>query len=783
MLPDLRDDFARLLENLPTDHSKRRTLLLVNEACSRDGSFLERRPTTLFQTLWNTCFWSAADDEQSNQTTDDTDTTFPLRKLVERWRNEKTVSSHGHVWLQSLAPFGPSLGQQHGMILASGGPTYTGLGLSSDGERIAAASSSGYISLWETVSNTLIMHLDAGFEYIGFSHTGHLKTPKHALEGVVFSPDGTRIASQTAVNDLFLWDGEDYQRVHNPDCRGGSSGWSGSPLVFLSNGLLVATVLDTVNVRIRSALDGSGVCTLTGRCRVRQLLGASGGSILVVLYDDRSVWLWNSDNHTAYSLHHLIASTTADVSAITFKLSSDGTRLLVLDSSSHSLRIFQLDLTDGYRLDSYELMSLEGEVILSWSIRVAPLGQFVAALTEAQHLLIWNLSTAQVARHPIPNGQIASVTFGRCDEALTVAYSFGTIIYMLLDSNVLHTYTFPFAISQAAAIFSNDLRFLILGKDEQGHDTVIRVVSADDGRKSPRSPSGYKVRRVPSSLPIGFGDDGSCFCGILEQGDFVVWRSEDAKVLRNGVVDDCFDFCVASRMNLAAIAAGDSWGDSTISIRVLPKLNTVCEVRLFERLWRLAFSADGDRIAAIVGKCTEDTRVVLYDAQSGKKIRELPAGNDEKGWCLSLAFSPDGSKIATGGGYRGIRVWDAADGQLLKTIETEAGNEEIRFSTDGTHLILHPEDCGMMAYEIATGKCVEAVYGGSLSEMVLRHSCMGGLAATRAEIGDLHIIRYPGRKVIGWLPSGVSYVQFDQNNKYRVGVSSNGFTLFQLHGS
>lgn len=53
---DLAMDFTRAGERLPADHPARRHLRLIAQALRSDLHFLARRPTTLFQCLWNRCW-------------------------------------------------------------------------------------------------------------------------------------------------------------------------------------------------------------------------------------------------------------------------------------------------------------------------------------------------------------------------------------------------------------------------------------------------------------------------------------------------------------------------------------------------------------------------------------------------------------------------------------------------------------------------------------------------------------------------------------------------------
>jgi hypothetical protein len=57
MIFDLAKDFSAATTAMPADHPKQRMLSLLEEAIRRDIHFIARHPTTLFQCMWNTCWW------------------------------------------------------------------------------------------------------------------------------------------------------------------------------------------------------------------------------------------------------------------------------------------------------------------------------------------------------------------------------------------------------------------------------------------------------------------------------------------------------------------------------------------------------------------------------------------------------------------------------------------------------------------------------------------------------------------------------------------------------
>jgi WD40 repeat protein len=105
-----------------------------------------------------------------------------------------------------------------------------------------------------------------------------------------------------------------------------------------------------------------------------------------------------------------------------------------------------------------------------------------------------------------------------------------------------------------------------------------------------------------------------------------------------------------------------------------------------------AYSPDGKLLALARGGEVDGTngKVYLFDPASGKKIRELVPGH--LNGATALAFHPDGKHLASAGRDTTVRIWNTADGKLVKELGKPRGGQfkdwiqGISFSGDGRWL-------------------------------------------------------------------------------------------------
>jgi WD40 repeat protein len=72
----------------------------------------------------------------------------------------------------------------------------------------------------------------------------------------------------------------------------------------------------------------------------------------------------------------------------------------------------------------------------------------------------------------------------------------------------------------------------------------------------------------------------------------------------------------------------------------------------------------------------------LWDVATGQAVRTLH-GNS----CYDVAFSPDGSLLATAGCDLTVKLWKVASGRLVRTLPHGGEVVSVVFSPDGTLLV------------------------------------------------------------------------------------------------
>lgn len=126
------------------------------------------------------------------------------------------------------------------------------------------------------------------------------------------------------------------------------------------------------------------------------------------------------------------------------------------------------------------------------------------------------------------------------------------------------------------------------------------------------------------------------------------------------------------------------------------------------------FSPDNQSLIAVA----DNQEISLWDTNSGNKIRNFDIHNYQKDveYATDASFTPDGKTLITGGfnkePYQGIiKMWNANDGTLLRTIVDGQSIDCLAISHDGQKLATGNFDHTVKIWEIATGKLLRILVG------------------------------------------------------------------------
>jgi WD40 repeat protein len=213
------------------------------------------------------------------------------------------------------------------------------------------------------------------------------------------------------------------------------------------------------------------------------------------------------------------------------------------------------------------------------------------------------------------------------------------------------------------------------------HDNTARLWDATTGR-----PLGEPMRHYGSVQAVAFSPDGSRIATGSLDGTARLWDATTGRPLGGPMRHDGHVDAAVFSADGAKVATASK--DKTARLWDATTGRPLGEpMRHDDWVYAVAFSADSTKVATASGRRLLTERgpwiwqARVWDATTGRRLG-APISHD--GYVWTVAFSPDGTRVATASSDKTARLWDAMTGRPLGGPMEHYGRvQAVVFSPDG----------------------------------------------------------------------------------------------------
>jgi len=184
------------------------------------------------------------------------------------------------------------------------------------------------------------------------------------------------------------------------------------------------------------------------------------------------------------------------------------------------------------------------------------------------------------------------------------------------------------------------------------------------------------------------------------------------------------------------------------------------------------FALDYSSLAGLIVSASSELNVRIWDARTGMLLRSIAPGNR----CGAARFAPDGATVATGDVSGSVRLWNTANGSLLRTLSGHSSTiRSVVYSPDGQSLASASKDATIKLWRATDGALLRTLGGHAQGANVVAFSPAGDTVASGGEDALVRLWNVASGQLLRTFTGHVSHV-------WSVAFSSDGSLLASAGG-
>ena len=445
-------------------------------------------------------------------------------------------------------------------------------------------------------------------------------------------------------------------------------------------------------IKLWDPRTGEIITTLSGHSgSVFSVCFSPDGSTLASGSSDQTVKLW--DLHTG----EVKATLTGHKGSIySVAMSPDG-NTLVSGSRDELIRFWDVKTGELLRTIAGHTERVSGVIFSPDGEKLASYGYYDAKIS------LWDADTGEYLMGLEPNYEgitsdstrINAIAFSPDSKTLIYGSNHGIIRIWDINKNQKKMIFGGNGDSTYSVSVSPDGKTLA----SYNSDGTVRILDSATGRPL-QTITGHNTMWARFTAYSSHGRSLAC---LSFTGDFQLWEPNTTTLLKSFEVGLYRIFCAAYSPDNVTFACGNGYGALAIFDADTGAQNHTIMDAHTDRITAVAFSPDGSTLAS----CSYDQIIHLWSVHTGH-LKDTLVGHEQK--IYDLAFTPSGDMLASASDDGTIRFWDPNTGETVNTIETFGGAvDKVAFSPSGEILVSLSRDDIIRFWDPNTGEHLKSI--------------------------------------------------------------------------